>query len=223
MTIITTCLLYAGLGLFLIGGVVFVVALFSASLWWGLGGLLFPPVQLIFVFRHWQESKLAIGLQTAGLLLILAAALTGGDAFVAEYEQQVSQYMQKNSPQEWKQVSEMQSLLSAPDSSVVQMGSAVKNAVSTVADNPAINAVTSNVKKSASQLSPSTAPATENKVIYKCVDAKGHVAYTEEPCVGAKSKVITVKENYDSGEKAGSTSIFDSAKKLVDQGKESLK
>ncbi|HQQ75604.1 MAG TPA: hypothetical protein PK031_10685, partial [Pseudomonadales bacterium] len=72
----TMFLVFLALVLFIIGGLMLIIAMFRVSFWWGMGGLVFAPLQLIFVFKYWSESRSAIVMQTIGLLLILAAAMT---------------------------------------------------------------------------------------------------------------------------------------------------
>lgn len=213
----TSLLLIAGIALFIIGGLMFLVAMFSTSIWWGIGGLVFVPVQIIFVFVHWKAAKRAILVQTVGLLLVLAAVLSGGETFVAEYRQQFSQYMQQNAPAQWAQVQEMQGLLSVSDESVSGISHSIKNAASSVEKNPAVSAAVQAVQSVEDK-----PVARGDKVIYKCVDAGNHVSYSEQPCVGAKQKAITFKSDYDGTQEKPSPSMFDSARKLVTKDTESL-
>ena len=67
---------WIGLGIMFIGGIGFLIAAFRASIWWGLGCLLIPFVNLIFLFLHWQDARnpfllqlLGVGIALAGLLL----------------------------------------------------------------------------------------------------------------------------------------------------------
>lgn len=57
----------------LIGGVLFLVAAFRESIWWGLGCLLLPFVSLIFLLIHWREASRPFGLSVLGSLLVFAA------------------------------------------------------------------------------------------------------------------------------------------------------
>jgi hypothetical protein len=64
--------------MFLIGGIMFLVAAFSQIVWWGLGCLFVPFVNLIFLVFHWAKAKKSFLTQLAGLGLLLAVILHGG-------------------------------------------------------------------------------------------------------------------------------------------------
>lgn len=175
----TMFLFFLALVLFIIGGLMLIIAMFRVSFWWGMGGLVFAPVQLIFVFKYWNESRSAIVMQTIGLLLILAAAMTGGDKLNSEYKKQLNQYLKSVAPEQMQQLNALQA----------------SGVLPTVPDDAA--PVVSN--QEGEEVTPvSAAPVGNQKVIHKCVDAKGRVAYTEKPCDGAQEKkVITIKNGYD--------------------------
>ena len=69
---------YLGYALIAIGvilGLVYTIQLiilaFRTSIWWGLGFLFVPLVNLIFVFMHWSQAKKPF------LMILLAAVLAG--------------------------------------------------------------------------------------------------------------------------------------------------
>jgi len=57
------------------GGIGFIVATFRESIWWGLGCLCVPFVELIFLITHWQEAKGPFGLRLVGGVLVILATL----------------------------------------------------------------------------------------------------------------------------------------------------
>ena len=68
-----------GLVLMVVGKIMFIVAAFQASPWWGvgvlLGGLTCGIVPLIFLFTHLEESKKAFLCALSGFLLVLVVAI----------------------------------------------------------------------------------------------------------------------------------------------------
>ncbi|MDK9556836.1 excalibur calcium-binding domain-containing protein [Marinobacter sp. M216] len=71
-------LLYAGLGIFIIGGIGMLIAAFRTHILWGLGVLLLAPVGIIYLILHWQDAKGPFKLQVFGLLIIVASAYVNG-------------------------------------------------------------------------------------------------------------------------------------------------
>ncbi|MDF1818221.1 MAG: excalibur calcium-binding domain-containing protein [Immundisolibacteraceae bacterium] len=71
-------LLYAGLGMFIIGGIGFLITAFKTHILWGLGVLLIAPVAIIYLIVHWQDGKRPFKLQIFGLLIIIASAYMNG-------------------------------------------------------------------------------------------------------------------------------------------------
>jgi len=71
-------LLYAGLGIFIIGGIGLLIAAFRTHILWGLGVLLVAPVAIIYLIVHWQDAKGPFKLQIFGLLIIVAFAYVNG-------------------------------------------------------------------------------------------------------------------------------------------------
>jgi hypothetical protein len=66
-----------GMLLVLYGGIVFLITAFRESVWWGLGCLLLPLVNVIFLIMHWQETKKPFFIQLAGGVILLLAAWLG--------------------------------------------------------------------------------------------------------------------------------------------------
>ena len=59
-------------------------------------------------------------------------------------------------------------------------------------------------------------PVTDVKKIYKCVDANGRVAYTEQPCVGKQAEVIVIKKDIDDSALDKTTdNVLDKMKEIV--------
>lgn len=70
--------LIIGLGIFIIGGIGFLIAAFKTSMWWGFGCLLVSPVQLFYLFFYWSDAKKPFLIQVIGGVMMIAAAYTGG-------------------------------------------------------------------------------------------------------------------------------------------------
>jgi hypothetical protein len=68
---------YVGLVIFVIGGVGFLIAAFKTSLIWGLGCLI-TPVQVIFLFIHWERAKKPFAIQLIGGLIMLSSVYSQG-------------------------------------------------------------------------------------------------------------------------------------------------
>jgi uncharacterized membrane protein len=67
-----------GLGIFIIGGIAFLIAAFRTSVIWGLGCILVAPVQIIYLFLHWDEAKKPFCIQLVGGAILFASAYTKG-------------------------------------------------------------------------------------------------------------------------------------------------
>ena len=63
-------LLVLGLGLSFVGTLWMLVLAFRTSIWWGLGCLFIPFVQLFYLFSHWKEAGNPFGLQVLGTVII---------------------------------------------------------------------------------------------------------------------------------------------------------
>ena len=48
-----------------LAGIWFLITAFRESIWWGLGSLFLPFVDLIFLVMHWQEAKHPFGFALA--------------------------------------------------------------------------------------------------------------------------------------------------------------
>lgn len=193
------------------------VAMFCVSIWWGIGGLVFAPVQIVFIFKHWQESRLAIIVQTIGFLLLLGAMLVGGNQFNEAYKQQFYRYMRQAAPEQMRELDEMQSMGMLPDMGMNPDAGAVGEV--TPAANPAGKAAQAgNGADSSGATTQSATPVEDPSVrkIHKCVDAKGRVSYTEQPCAGAEEKkVIAIQESAGSSSTSPADSVLDTVKKIV--------
>ncbi len=69
-----TAIILLGVIICLIGGLLFLVAAFRTSIWWGLACLFLPIVSLFFLIVHWSEAKKPFFLQLAGFVVILVGA-----------------------------------------------------------------------------------------------------------------------------------------------------
>lgn len=67
-------ILYAGLGIFIVGGIGLLIAAFRTSTLWGLGVLFIAPVAIIYMIVHWQDAKGPFKLQIFGLVIVVAFA-----------------------------------------------------------------------------------------------------------------------------------------------------
>jgi hypothetical protein len=65
-------------GLMVIGLIWLLVAAFRVSWKWGVPSLLFPPLLLVFIFRHWKKSLLPV-------FVLLVALLIGAAPFAVNY------------------------------------------------------------------------------------------------------------------------------------------
>lgn len=216
-------LLFLGLLLIVVGGLMLLVAMFCVSVWWGIGGLVFPIIQIVFIFKYWRESRLAIIVQTIGFLLLLGAMLVGGEQFNDAYKQQFYRYMRQAAPEQMRELDEMQAMGILPDMGMNPDQNTSAKPVKTT--QPAGNAAqVQGENGSAAAATQPVVPAEDigAKKIHKCVDAKGRVAYTEQPCAGAEEKkVITIRETDDSPLGNATGNVLDKVKKIVgpDSGK----
>ncbi len=70
MTLAVT-IIVAGYVLMTLGGLWVVVEVWQISVPWGVGSLLFPPVELVFVALHWMKSRSGFLLQVFGFLIYI--------------------------------------------------------------------------------------------------------------------------------------------------------
>ncbi|HSC76023.1 MAG TPA: DUF4124 domain-containing protein [Pseudomonadales bacterium] len=192
----TILLLFLGLLLIIVGGLMLLIATFRVGIWWGLFCLIFAPLQIVFVFKHWHESRASVFTQTVGFVLILIALLVGGDSFMEQYKTQFNQRMQQIAPEQMQQWNELQSMMAGSDFTV--------------------NTPVSATVETGNNADASVAPAAvvNQKVIHKCVDAKGRVAYTEQPCTGVQEKTIAIK-NIEEPPGNNIGGVLDAVKKIA--------
>lgn len=74
----TEIFFFIGLAIFVIGGIGFLVAAFRTSLIWGLGCLLISPIQIVYLFVHWDSAKGPFTVQLFGGLIIFITAFLQG-------------------------------------------------------------------------------------------------------------------------------------------------
>ncbi len=67
-------LIWAALGLIVLGGLGLLLAAFKTSVLWGLLVLFIPPAAILFLILHWQAAKGAFQLQLLGLALVFAVS-----------------------------------------------------------------------------------------------------------------------------------------------------
>jgi hypothetical protein len=68
-------IMLAGVVLVLYGGLMFLVAAFRESVWWGLACLFLPFVWFFFLIVHWTKARGPFFLQLLGLAAILAGVI----------------------------------------------------------------------------------------------------------------------------------------------------
>lgn len=70
-------LLVIGVLFTLIGGAWLFFLAFNESILWGLGCLLlWPTVPIAFALSSWQQSRIPLGIHLAGILILVARAVT---------------------------------------------------------------------------------------------------------------------------------------------------
>ena len=77
-------LAWIGFALLIVGGIGLLIAAFRVSILWGIGCLLLPIVQLVFLVAHWSEAKNPFLLQLLGLFIVFIAVVLFGDTHVAQ-------------------------------------------------------------------------------------------------------------------------------------------
>lgn len=78
-SILFAVVLIGGIGLFVLGELLFLVGAFSESVGWGLACLFLPIVPLVFIFCHWDRARAGVIVSLLGL-----AVLLGGGVVLAE-------------------------------------------------------------------------------------------------------------------------------------------
>ncbi|MEI6077912.1 MAG: hypothetical protein WCS94_20190 [Verrucomicrobiota bacterium] len=64
-----------GIVIFAIGGLLFLIAAFRESIWWGLACLFIPVVQLFFLIVHWPKARKPFFFQLLGFVVLLVGFL----------------------------------------------------------------------------------------------------------------------------------------------------
>ena len=70
--------MFIGLGIFVLGGIAFLVAAFRTSVLWGFGCLFIAPVQIIYLVGHWDDAKKPFVIQIIGGAIMFVSAYTQG-------------------------------------------------------------------------------------------------------------------------------------------------
>jgi hypothetical protein len=74
---VSLAFLWLGYAFCFSGGLWIVVLAWQKGILWGLGCLLFPVLQLIYVALNWKQSKLAFFLLLAGFAAFFISAIFG--------------------------------------------------------------------------------------------------------------------------------------------------
>jgi hypothetical protein len=69
--------LWTGYGLCLFGGLWIVVLAWQKGILWGIGCLLFPILQLVYVALNWKQTKSAFFLLLAGFVAFFVSSALG--------------------------------------------------------------------------------------------------------------------------------------------------
>ena len=75
MDLIAPILIIAGGLIYCIGGILFLIAAFRQSIWWGLACLFLPIVQIFFLIVHWPEAKRPFFMQLTALVVVVIVIL----------------------------------------------------------------------------------------------------------------------------------------------------
>ena len=70
----TIIIQYIGIGIFIFGGIFFLIEAFKTSLLWGLGCLFITPVTFFYLFCHWGNAKKPFLIQIVGFTIVFAGA-----------------------------------------------------------------------------------------------------------------------------------------------------
>ena len=74
---------FVGVGIFILGGIFFLIEAFKTSLLWGLGCLFFTPVSLFYLFCHWGNAKKPFLIQIVGFVILFAGAYLQQSFFIS--------------------------------------------------------------------------------------------------------------------------------------------
>ena len=77
MEILLLILVIIGMIIFLFGGIWFLIESFRESIWWGLGVIFIPFVEIIFLIAHWRVASKPFGIQLAGMALLFIGSFLG--------------------------------------------------------------------------------------------------------------------------------------------------
>lgn len=61
-----------GVGIFIIGGIAFLIAAFRTSFLWGVGCLFLSPISVLYLIFHWRDAKLPFFIQVVGIVMIVS-------------------------------------------------------------------------------------------------------------------------------------------------------
>ena len=70
----------AGIVIYLIGSIGFIIAEFKTGILWGICGLLFQVVHIAYAILHFRECKKWLGFLLVGLALIIMGSVFGSMA-----------------------------------------------------------------------------------------------------------------------------------------------
>jgi hypothetical protein len=75
--VVALIFLWVGYGLWLLGGLSIIVLAWQKGILWGLGCLLFPPIQIFYVALNWKHAKSAFFLLLAGFVAFFISGAIG--------------------------------------------------------------------------------------------------------------------------------------------------
>lgn len=75
MRILALICFVVGMSIYLIGSIGFIIAEFRTGILWGLCGLLFPIVHILFAFLHFPECRKRVGDLLIGAALIIVGSI----------------------------------------------------------------------------------------------------------------------------------------------------
>ncbi|MBK8289302.1 MAG: DUF4124 domain-containing protein [Cellvibrionales bacterium] len=179
----------------------------SCGNWLGHFLFYFPAPAVCFVFKYWDESRSAIVTQTIGLLLLLAAVFTGGDAFTKEYKSQFNRYLKQAAPEQMQEWKELQSMMSGPD--MVPIPKPTVSKKTTVTQTETTDASGEPNAGEAGEVDEAV------KTIYQCVDKNGNVSFIDKPCTGKQEKVITIRDIDEPSLEKSVDGLLDKVKQAV--------
>lgn len=81
-------LLLGGVLVFIVGGIMLLIAAFTVSIWWGIACLLLPPLMFLFIVLNWAKAKKPLLVQFVGVVLVIASGVMMGDALVSSLRNQ---------------------------------------------------------------------------------------------------------------------------------------